>query len=294
MKVAVLGAKGMLGVDLMAACAKGGVAARGYDLPELDITSDQGGLDQIGAVDWVVNCAAYTDVDGAEKDGAKAFAVNRDGVRRVAEWCRKNHAALMQVSTDYVFDGSGARGWLESDLPNPLGVYGRTKFDGEKAIQAVGVNFLIFRTSWVYGSFGQNFVKTMLKLGQERDVLRVVADQHGCPTSAADLAEAILSVGMQSLLVENSDWGTYHYCGQGITTWHEFTEKILEFAKSHTDIKTRKVEAITTAEYPTPAKRPMYSALDCSKIAKYFVGITPKPWQESLKTVIDEIQARQL
>jgi dTDP-4-dehydrorhamnose reductase len=294
MKLLIIGHKGQLGFELVKQAPKAGFEYDAVDLPEIDITNKAqiNELIEKSKPSLVVNAAAYTAVDKAETEAELAFKVNRDGAGNIAKACAEaNNIPLIHISTDYVFDGQKASPYFENDPVCPIGIYGKSKEEGERAVRAALGKHIIIRTAWLYGVHGHNFVKTMLKLGQEREVLRVVADQRGCPTSAADLAEAILSVAMQSLLVASPNWGTYHYCGQGITTWHEFTEKILELAKLYTEIKTRKVEAITTAEYPTPAKRPMYSALDCSKIAKNF-NIIPKPWQKSLKTVIDEIQTR--
>jgi len=290
MKLLIIGHKGQLGFELVKQAPEAGFEYEAVDLPEIDITNQAqvSELIERSNPSLVINAAAYTAVDKAETDVELAFRVNRDGAGNIAQACSDADTNLIHISTDYVFDGQHTRPYREDDPVSPLGIYSKSKEEGERAVRAALKNHIIIRTAWLYGVHGHNFVKTMLKLGQERDVLRVVADQHGCPTSAADLAEAILSVGMQSLIVENPGWGTYHYCGQGITTWHEFTEKILEFAKPHTDIKTRKVEDITTAEYPTPAKRPMYSALDCSKIGKYF-NVIPKPWHTSLKTTVETI-----
>lgn len=295
MKILIIGHKGQLGFELVRQAPKKGFDYEAADLPEIDITNQAqvNELIEKSMPSLVINAAAYTAVDKAESETELAFRVNRDGAGNIAQACANaNNIPLIHISTDYVFDGQNTRPYRENDPVCPLGIYGKSKEEGEQVVRSALKKHIIIRTAWLYGVHGHNFVKTMLKLGQERDVLRVVADQHGCPTSAADLAEAILSVGMQTLLVASPDWGTYHYCGQGITSWHEFTENILEFAKPHIAIKTRKVEAITTAEYPTPVKRPAYSALDCSKIAKNF-NIIPKPWQKSLKTVIDEIQTRQ-
>ncbi len=290
MKLLIIGHKGQLGFELVKQAPKAGFEYEAVDLPEIDITNQAqvNVLIETSKPSLLINAAAYTAVDKAETEPELAFKVNRDGAENIAQACAKADIPMIHISTDYVFDGQNTRPYREDDPVCPLGIYGKSKEEGERAVRAALKNHIIIRTAWLYGVHGHNFVKTMLKLGQERDVLRVVADQHGCPTSAADLAEAILSVGMQSLLVENLGWGTYHYCGQGITSWHEFTEKILEFAKPHIEIKTRKVEAITTAEYPTPAKRPMFSALDCSKIGKYFAVIS-KLWHTSLKNTVETI-----
>jgi len=179
--------------------------------------------------------------------------------------------------------------YVETDPVSPVGIYARSKAEGEAAVRSRSEKHLIIRTAWLYGAHGHNFVKTMLRIGEERDVIRVVSDQYGSPTSAADLAEAVLTIA--KLMRDDRDkirWGTYHYCGQGVTTWHGFAHAIFEFAGQYEKKPTPNVEAITTAEYPTPAKRPAFSALDCALIQKNF-GISPKPWRESLKSTIERI-----
>ena len=180
------------------------------------------------------------------------------------------------------------RPYQENDPIAPLGVYGQSKAQGETAIRSILPNHIIVRTSWLYGVYGNNFVKTILKLATEKTALRVVADQFGSPTSAADLAKAVLTIARKIGANEKFDWGTYHYCGKGITTWHGLAEKIIELAAPCTALQARQVEAIATAEWPTPAKRPPYSVLDCTRLKSQF-GIEPEPWQQSLKHTIDRI-----
>jgi len=240
----------------------------------------------------LINAAAYTNVDKAESEPALAFAVNRDGPDNLAGACAKANLPFIHISTDYVFDGQKKSPYIETDQISPLGVYGKSKEQGEKMVRSRTEKHIILRTSWLYGMHGNNFVKTMLRLGREKMAIRVVSDQYGCPTSAADLAEAVLTIA--DLIISapgiNSkiNWGTYHYCGQGITTWHEFAEAVFDIAGRHDAMKVEKIEPIKTVDYPTPAKRPFFSALDCSLIEKSF-GIKTKPWQESLKVAIDRI-----
>ena len=238
--------------------------------------------------DMVINAAAYTDVDGAESEAEKAFAVNTMGPANLARLCAYHQIPLIHVSTDFVFDGSRQQPYRETDPTAPLGVYGQSKAAGEEKIRSTLNQHIIIRTAWLYGFHGHNFVKTILRLAGEKSHIRVVNDQFGSPTSASDLADALLQVAARLKNRRNANWGTYHYCGQGITTWFEFAEKILALAKSRISMRTTRLEQITTAEWPTSAKRPAYSALDCSRIRADF-GIHPKAWQLSLKTTLDRI-----
>ncbi len=290
MKIIIIGSKGQLGRELVSQSKNLGFEILGADLPQLDITDIAQVENTITNFQpsLVINAAAYTDVDKAETEQSLAFAVNSDGPTNLAVVCANSDIPLIHISSDYVFDGQKGTPYIETDPVSPLGVYGKSKTDGEKKIRFNIKKHIILRTSWLYGVHGRNFVKTMLKLGKERNVIKVVADQFGSPTSAADLAEAVLTIS--SLIQERTEinWGTYHYCGHGVTTWHKFAETIFEIARPSGSIITSRVEPITTAEYPTRAKRPPFSALDCSLIKKRF-GISPKPWQGSLKITIDRI-----
>jgi dTDP-4-dehydrorhamnose reductase len=234
----------------------------------------------------VINATAYTAVDKAESDAATAFAVNRDGPAHLAAACARADIALVHISTDYVFDGSKTGAYVENDPVAPLGVYGASKLAGEDAVRASGVRHLILRTAWVYGVHGHNFVKTMLRLGRERDLLKVVDDQHGCPTFAGDLAEAILALSRRLIAgtVSGADHGTFHCVGQGATSWCGFARTILDRAAPHLG-KHPHVEAITTADYPTPARRPANSVLDCTKLTRVH-GLTLRPWQDALADML--------
>lgn len=236
----------------------------------------------------VINAAAYTAVDAAETDKKHAFAVNSNGPENLASCCAKENIPLIHISTDFVFDGKKGAPYVETDPISPTGIYAKSKAEGEAAVSSRTERHIIIRTAWLYGFHGHNFVKTMLRIGKERDVIRVVADQYGSPTSAADLAEAVLTIAGYIRDNDMVRWGTYHYCGQGITTWHGFAQAIFEFAGQYEKMRTPDVEAIPTEEYPTPAKRPAFSALDCTLIQKNF-GISPKPWRESLKNTIERI-----
>jgi len=288
-KILIIGSNGQLGWEL---CQRGkphGFNIIPLDIPEFDIT-DPAAVKKVvnqPGVSLVINAAAYTAVDKAESEPKKAFAINCDGPADLAASCNEAGIPLVHISTDYVFDGTQEAPYLETDPLSPLGVYGKSKAEGETIVRSLLTDHIIIRTAWLYGIHGNNFVKTMLSLGKEKETLRVVADQYGCPTSAADLAEAILTIAGQIKERPDIPWGTYHYCGKGKTTWHGFAEKIFELAKQYNLFSIKKVIPVTTAEYPTPAKRPLNSVMDCSMLTKKF-GISPAPWQESLATMLSQ------
>jgi dTDP-4-dehydrorhamnose reductase len=241
--------------------------------------------------DLVVNAAAYTAVDKAEDEAERAFRLNRDGAENVAAGAAAARAPLIHLSTDYVYDGAKPSPYVETDAPRPIGVYGASKLAGESAIAAIGGDCVILRTSWVCSPSGDNFVKTMLRLATQRDEIGVVDDQWGAPTFAADLAEAIVSIG--EFLVSEADrsavTGIYHICGSGHTTRCRFARAIMQDSAQRGGPSCR-VRAITTQEYPTRAKRPANSRLDCSKLARVF-GIRLPPWEASLGCCLDQLIA---
>ncbi len=281
MKILVTGGRGQLGRSVVDVGGRAGhtVIARGVD--ELDIRNGDAIAKALVTLepDLVINGAAYTAVDRAESDRVAAFEINRDGAGLLARQCAFRNVRFFHVSTDYVFDGSGTRPYQEDDPCAPLGVYGESKAEGEQAVHAAGG--IVVRTSWLFAALGPSFVQTMLRLAAERAVLRVVADQHGCPTWAGDLAGALVSLGSKRDLAL-----TYHYCNDGPTTWHGFAAAIIEQARAHRTLACERIEAITTADYPTLARRPAYSVLDTSKIRA--LGITPPPWTIGLQRVICE------
>ena len=290
MKVLITGANGQLGRELVRLGRQPEFEVHGLSRQQLDITNRR----QIHQIfekispSLIINAAAYTQVDRAETETDLAYAVNQKGPADLSRYCAENHLPLIHISTDYVFDGTKGQPYEEDDPMTPLGVYGQSKAAGETAVRSVLPNHIIVRTAWLYGVYGNNFVKTILKLASEKTALRVVADQFGSPTNAADLAEAVLTIARKISAKKKIDWGTYHYCCRGITSWHGLAEKILELAAPHTTLRARKVEAITTPEWPTPAKRPPYSVLNCSRLTSQF-GIEPRPWQKSLKHTIERI-----
>jgi len=291
--ILLLGANGQLGQELQRALAPLGTivaTTRSGALPDGSACEvadfDQPAsltalLDRVRPA-LVVNAAAYTAVDRAEDDREAAFRANAEAPGVLAHWCAQASVPLVHYSTDYVFDGQGTRPYREDDATAPLGVYGASKLAGEQAIRAAGGRHLIFRTAWVYASHSANFLRTMLRVGAERDVLRVVADQVGTPTPAALIAD----VTAQALQHDGALSGTWHLTAKGETSWHGFAEAIFADAVA-TGVLPRApiVEAISTAEYPTPAKRPAYSHLDVAKLEQDFGVVLPR-WQDGLKRVI--------
>jgi dTDP-4-dehydrorhamnose reductase len=235
----------------------------------------------------VINAAAYTAVDKAETELEKAMQINGVAPGIVAEEAKKLGALLVHYSTDYVYDGTKAEPYVETDTPNPLGAYGRTKLAGDEAVRAAGGAHLIFRLCWVYGARGQNFMLTMMRLAREREKLRVVGDQFGCPTWSRLIAETT-ALALKDVLASQEVralTGTYHLASSGNTSWHGFASAIV----SHMPAEGRKcsrVEPIPTSEYPLPAKRPVYSVLGCDKLERTF-GLRLPPWDESLKQVLE-------
>lgn len=243
---------------------------------ELDVTN----ITQVESVfefiqpDFCINCAAYTAVDKAETEIEKAQLINVIAVENLAKACKKYDIPLIHVSTDFIFDGTKSTPFLETDATNPLGVYGKTKLDGELILQKTWEKYIIIRTSWVYSQFGNNFMKTMLRLGAEKTELSVVSDQIGTPTYAVDLAHAILKI------IQKPIFGIYNYSNLGVCSWFEFAQKIF-------DISENKIllHPIKSEQYPTPAERPKYSVLDKTKIMKTFDLEIPN-WEDSLKKVL--------
>jgi len=288
MKVLIVGCYGQVGSELMALASSYGFQAVGFDHDTLDIT-DKDAVQVCMAneqPDVLINAAAYTAVDKAEDDKGMAKAVNATAVGYLAEACEDLDIPLVHISTDYVFDGSKKAAYIESDPVSPLGIYGETKLEGEVLVQRLCEKYYIFRTSWVFSSHGNNFVKTMLRLGVGREELGIVADQRGKPTSAREIARIIYEV----LNTKQEAWGVYHLAQPDAVTWFDFAEDIFAEAKRQgMDLSVQQVNAITTADFPTPAKRPENSALDCEQLETTF-DIKLQPWNVSLSEVIKDLK----
>lgn len=284
MVVLVTGANGQLGQSLQFIAEKYPQIDFVFcDSKVLDITQKAGIESVFNKIkpDFCINTAAYTAVDKAETETEKAEAINVTGVKNLAEICKEFKTQLIHVSTDFVFDGTKKTPYTEEDIPNPKSVYGQTKLEGEKAIQAVLEDYFIIRTSWVYSQFGANFMKTMLRLGAERDSLSVVNDQIGTPTNAVDLAEALVQIVVfVSQHPTHKVSGIYNFSNEGSCSWFDFAKKIFENNTINIDL-----QPIPTSSYPTPAQRPKYSVQDKTKIKLVF-GIAIKGWEERLSNCL--------
>ena len=284
MKVLLTGAKGQLGNCFIDRMPKEWQVIT-TDSNDLDITNESQVTEFVEEMrpDVIVNAAAYTAVDKAEEQINIARLVNTNGPMYLAAAAKAFKARFVHVSTDYVFDGTQATPYTEDDLPNPLGVYGRTKLDGEVAVSEVYPDAIIIRTAWVFSEYGNNFLKTMLRLASEREQIGVVDDQYGCPTYAGDIATAIIQ-----LLIVRAPGGIYHFCGDEEMSWREFAEQIIIELNKENKIKNMPViNRLTTEQYPTLAKRPKYSTLDCKKINRY--DIKPSNFNVNVSKVINSI-----
>ncbi|TDK27488.1 dTDP-4-dehydrorhamnose reductase [Luteimonas aestuarii] len=298
MKLLLLGANGQVGHELRRALAplgdvvcttRSGVLADGMpcEMADFDQPASLPSLVERIAPDVVVNAAAYTAVDKAESDAEAAMRANADAPGAIAQACTRRGALLVHFSTDYVFDGTASRPYTEDDPTSPLGVYGQTKLAGEQAVQASGCRHMIFRTAWVYADHGRNFLLTMLRLAKERDELRVVADQVGTPTPApliADVTAATLARG-------GDQSGLWHLTASGSTTWHGFSEAIMDSAlRTGLLAKVPRIIPIATAEYPTPARRPAYSCLQTTRLERDFDLHMPD-WRAGLDAVMANLRS---
>ena len=270
MKILVTGADGMLGQDLCPILEDYGHEVIETDLPEIDITKPDVILDVLSSEkpDAVIHCAAYTNVDKAEEDIESARLINKTGTKNVAEVCAKLDIPIVYISTDYVFDGKSNVPYLPNSLKNPINNYGLTKSEGEDEVRKLCEKYYIVRTSWLYGHHGKNFVETMLSLAN-KDELKVVDDQTGCPTWTVELSN-----GIAKILEENKPYGIYHVCGSGSTTWYGFAKQIFEFSKLNVNLLPCKTE-----EFPRPAARPHYSVMNNDKICR--------DWKLALKDYLD-------
>ncbi len=288
--ILLFGAKGQLGRELLAAAARSKIAIAGLSSDEADIT-DRLAVDNAIArfePDLIVNAAAYTNVDKAESEPELAWRVNATGPGIIAEQADRAGIPLIHISTDYVFDGSKNSAYSEDDAIAPVSVYGKSKAAGEAAVRAATSRHVILRTAWLYSPYGRNFAKTIMRLAAERPELQIVADQFGSPTAAADLARAIIGI-VPRLREPNAPCGTFHLAGEGVTSWFGFAERIVEERAKHVG-RRPKVVPITTADYPTAARRPQSSALDCTRFFDTF-GIRLRPWQESVGPTVEAILA---
>ena len=287
--ILVTGGTGQVATELV---ARGGGDIARVGRPEFDFDQPDtitATFDRVQPA-LVVNAAAWTAVDAAEKEVDAAYRANRDGPAALARLCGRDGVPLIHISTDYVFDGAKDGPYTEQDPTGPTGVYGASKLAGELAVLDSGAKAAILRTAWVYNATGKNFVRTMLNVGQKTNTLRVVADQHGCPTNAGDLADAILAVAARMAAGWDASFGgVFHAAGTGSTSWHGFAEAIFAEAARHGRPQPV-VDAITTADYPTPAKRPANSRLDCAKLNQVF-GVALPAWQPSLARTVDVMVA---
>ncbi len=291
MRLCLIGINGQLGSLLKEVCHKRGLDLIGFGRRDLDISNRDAVERELAGnfpFDLIINAAAYTKVDLAEEQVEHAFAANSVGPGYLAEFCNRHSLPLIHVSTDYVFDGTKRKPYLPYDPPSPVGIYGRSKAEGEQRVLAYHKKSIIIRCSWLYSRYGRNFVNTMITLGREREKLQVIDDQQGCPTYAGDLAEAMLDVAEAIISREFRQWGIYHYCNSGSTTWYRMACKIFEIARPLCKLKVKEVEPISSSQYPSAVERPPYSVLDCSSTEKMF-GIKSRPWQEALEEVVRSI-----
>jgi len=282
--IVVFGASGQLGQCIKDIAGKSGVTSIHFPSESEANILDSDLLRKVFEAykpHYCINCAAYTAVDKAEEDHELALKINKIGVEKLSRFCAEKGATLIHISTDFVFKGDKASPLTEEDETSPISVYGQTKLDGEKAAERMLKKYFIIRTGWLYSEYGNNFVKTMLKLGAEKDELKIIADQVGTPTYAIDLAACILQV----INSGNTAYGVYHYSNEGVTSWYDFARAIFDI--SGTEVKAIPVR---TDEYVTKATRPAYSVMDKSKIKKEF-GMEIPYWRDSLKTCIGKLKA---
>lgn len=282
MVVLVTGAQGQLGQALKAASVNfSDIEFYFAGSAEADVTNKES-LEEIFSrlkPQFCINAAAYTAVDKAESEPEKAYAINVTGAVNLATACKAFGTVLIHISTDFVFDGSKEAPYTEEDATNPQSIYGTTKCDGEVAIQNILEEYYIIRTSWLYSQYSNNFMKTMLRLASERDTLSVVNDQTGTPTNANDLANAVIAIIHYNATAKDKNFGLYHYSNEGQCSWYDFAKEIFRVNNITINLKP-----IATANYPTPAKRPVYSVMDKNKI-KHAFGLAINSWQDSLKAI---------
>lgn len=289
MKLLILGKNGQIGSSLVAAAKKNHIAYRAAGRDEFDITNQHAVhsfFSQAHDFDFIINAAAYTDVDHAEKNGELAHAVNCLAVKYIAEMSKKYNIPVIHLSTDYVFDGEKVTGYDETDLPNPKNVYGQTKLAGENMVRRYCEQHIILRVSWIFSEFGKNFVKTIAQHYDQKDVFFAVCDQIGSPTSAHSVAETIIRICQHLHQQANTTtyWGTYHYTNLPATNWHQFATYVVSLKEKHHGV-IKEIRSIEAKEYPTVAQRPKNSILNNTKIKKQF-GIEQTLWTTEVDRVI--------
>ncbi|MCK1735559.1 dTDP-4-dehydrorhamnose reductase [Bradyrhizobium sp. 138] len=288
--ILIVGRNGQLGSRLRDLAALRGLSALALGRKELDLEVRDGIDRTVASIApcMIINAAAYTAVDGAESEVGKAFSINRDGAAALADVAWQRNIPFVHLSTDYVFDGAKREAYDEADVPAPLNAYGASKLAGEAAVLAAHPLATVVRSSWIYSPTGSNFVRTMLRLAETRPIVKVVCDQHGSPTSAAELAAALLKIAERSLTDDRrTAAGIFHLAGQGTTSWHGFAEAIFD-GLSRRGVRPPALEAITTEQYPCAARRPLNSRLDSSKAESVF-GIRLPTWRHSLETCLDQL-----
>lgn len=289
MKLVVTGANGQVGHEFRALAQQQrneGIECDAFGSGELDITRQRKLYRTLRRTkcDYVVNAAAYTAVDAAQNDEARCLKINQEGVRNLAKACKRLGVPLIHISTDYVFNGQKASPYVESDLPAPLNVYGKSKWGGEEVLRQMLNEHIILRVSWVFSDRRSNFVKTMVGLCSQKDELRVVDDQLGAPTPASDIARVLMAI-VKQLSCGAPLWGTYHYCASGSTSWYGFAREIIDEASKHKTVSVKNIVPIKTADYNYKAPRPLNSQMACHKIRDTF-GIRQRPWQPEMARAV--------
>ena len=286
MRILITGANGQLGQELIVRGRQTDFIITGLTRSQLDIANAPEVQSSIRDLkpDLIINAAAYTKVDLAESEPEQAYAVNLNAVVNLAANCARQSIPLLHISTDYIFDGNKQSPYEEEDHANPVGIYGKSKWLGELALRHILKEHLILRVSWVYGLHGANFVKTMIRLGKEREIIKVVNDQWGCPTSTAGIAEVVFKIIAQ-IQARQFQWGTYHYCEGPALSWFDFANSIMSIAANYDTLKIKEVLAIPANEYPTSAIRPVNSVMSCQKLIDQ-LNFQPFSWQEMLPSMI--------
>lgn len=290
MKILVTGANGQVGSEIIRLFTTTEHEIIAFTRKELDCTNVKAVSSALSIIQpqLIINAAAYTAVDKAEDETNLAYLINADFVQQLAFYCAQKQIPLIHLSTDYVFDGSKAGAYSEKDTPNPQGIYAKSKFAGEQAIVSQLNEHIILRVSWVFGVYGNNFVKTILNLASSRDELKIVADQWGRPTPARDIARVLLEMVEKINKSSFSNWGIYHYAGEGSTNWYEFSSTFIDLAKKKgASVTINRLSPIRTEEYPTKAVRPKNSVLDTSKIEKV-LNISCHSWKDYLPEVVND------